>query len=238
MIPNGSNLDLFSSEEQLEYPPTAVDNNNLATIYAGTHGTANGLNSVLDAASELISRGRSDVKFLFVGDGKLKPELQRRAEEGKLDNCIFMDPISRKDLAGLIRSVDIGLMILANTPAFYYGTSPNKFFDYISMGLPVLNNYPGWLADMIREHKCGVVVPSEDPIAFADALAYLADNRDELETMGRNARLLAEREFDWKILADRFVDWLEEVQAVVTLPSQQQLLLKTIFSRGLRQTSD
>ena len=109
-----------------------------------------------------------------------------------------------------MKSVDIGLMILANVPAFYYGTSPNKFFDYIASGLPVLNNYPGWLAEMIKEHNCGVVVPPDDPVAFADALEYLADNHDELETMGCNARLLAEREFDRKVLVDQFVDWLEK----------------------------
>ena len=53
-------------------------------------------------------------------------------------------------------------------PAFYYGTSPNKFFDYISSGLAVLNNYPGWLADMIQENKLGIVVPPKDANAFAE----------------------------------------------------------------------
>ena len=52
----------------------------------------------------------------------------------------------KTELNKLVASADVGLMVLANVPAFYYGTSPNKFFDYISSGLPVLNNYPGWLA--------------------------------------------------------------------------------------------
>ena len=55
----------------------------------------------------------------------------------------------------------VGLQVLANVPVFYYGTSPNKFFDYIAAGLPVINNYPGWLAGMIEEHQLGFAVPPE-----------------------------------------------------------------------------
>ena len=67
--------------------------------------------------------------------------------------------IARKLFKYLFKqNVDIGLMILENIPAFYYGTSPNKFFDYISLGLPVLNNYPGWLVEMISENNCGIAV--------------------------------------------------------------------------------
>lgn len=220
MIPNGCDLDLFTPSEQNSIPNLTTlpfgerdkvrENYNLVAIFTGTHGTANGLDAVLDAARELISRSRKDICLVFIGDGKLKPELQRRTKEEKLDNCIFLSPVPKKTLASLMKSVDIGLMILANVPAFYYGTSPNKFFDYIASGLPVLNNYPGWLADMIKTHNCGVVVPPDDPVAFANALEYLADNRDKLKIMGRNARLLAEREFDWKVLADQFVDWVEK----------------------------
>ena len=64
---------------------------------------------------------------------------------------------------------DAGLQILKNLPAFYYGTSPNKFFDYISAGLPVINNYPGWLAEMIK-NNCGFIVKPNDPSMTAEAL--------------------------------------------------------------------
>ena len=126
-----------------------------------------------------------------------------------LDNCLFLDPIPKNKMPDLLQQVDAGMMILANVPAFYYGTSPNKFFDYIAAGLPVLNNYPGWLADMITENRCGIAVPPENSEAFADALEHMADNRVESAEMGMNARMLAERDFDRIRLGDRFVDWLE-----------------------------
>ena len=100
------------------------------------------------------------------------------------------------------------MQILANVPAFYYGTSPNKFFDYIAAGLPVLNNYPGWLAELIDKQHCGFAVIPENPQAFADALEYAADHRDELIIMGEQARILAQESFDRNSLANQFVDWL------------------------------
>jgi len=109
--------------------------------------------------------------------------------------------------------MDVGMMILKNNPAFYYGTSPNKFFDYIAAGLPVLNNYPGWLAGLIEKHKLGVVVPPDDPEAFADAVVWLRDHRSELAGMGLRSRALAEAEFPRDALGGQFVKVIEEAVA-------------------------
>jgi glycosyltransferase involved in cell wall biosynthesis len=106
-------------------------------------------------------------------------------------------------------SADVGLQVLANVPAFYAGTSPNKFFDYIAAGLPVLNNYPGWLAGIIRDNLCGYAVEPENRHAFVDALEHAVNDRATAKEMGKRSRELAEREFDRELLANRFVDWLE-----------------------------
>lgn len=205
MIPNGCDLELFRAKEN------RLNRKEFTAIFTGAHGIANGLDAVLDAANELKKRGRENIKLLFIGDGKLKPALKARAVTEKLDNCLFLDPIPKNKMPDLLLQVNAGMMILANVPAFYYGTSPNKFFDYIAAGLPVINNYPGWIADMITESKCGIAVPPENPKAFADALEYMADHPEEAAEMGRNARVLAKQSFNRRKLADEFVDWLEEV---------------------------
>ncbi|ETR73177.1 MAG: hypothetical protein OMM_07108 [Candidatus Magnetoglobus multicellularis str. Araruama] len=151
--------------------------------------------------------------MIFIGDGKLKPELQKRAYEDNLDNCVFMDPIPKTQLIEKLKNADIGLMILDNIPAFYYGTSPNKFFDYIACGLPVINNYPGWLADLIHENRCGCAVPPDDPDALARALITLVDNPQRLKEMGQNSRKLAESRFDRELLANQWIQWVEKVYA-------------------------
>ena len=124
---------------------------------------------------------------------------------------MFLGQMPKAELSNIVCCADMGMQILANIPAFYYGTSPNKFFDYIAAGRPVLNNYPGWLADMIKENNCGVVVEPENPEAFADGIVYLADNPELREVFGRNARILAEKEFDRDKLGAQFVDFIEQM---------------------------
>jgi len=204
MIPNGCDFRLFKRKKR------GLNKKEFKAIFMGAHGIANGLDKVLDAAAELKKRGREDIKLLFIGDGKFKPALKERAKLEHLDNCLFLDPIPKNKIPDLLLQVDAGMMILANVPAFYYGTSPNKFFDYIAAGLPVINNYPGWLAGIITENRCGKAVPPENSAAFADALEFMADNRDEVAEMGENARSLAERNFNRNQLAEKFTDWLEQ----------------------------
>lgn len=210
LVPNGCDLDLFA-QDAAPWRPDGISPSDLMVVFAGTHGVANGLDAVLDAAAELKRRGRNDIKLLLIGNGKLKPALQARAAREGLDNVVFHDPVNKARLVGLMAATDLGLQALANVPAFYFGTSPNKFFDYIAAGLPVLNNYPGWLAEMIRDHRCGFAVPPDDPVAFADALEQAASDRAALETMGQRGRILAEQEFDRAVLANRWVDTLEHV---------------------------
>lgn len=206
-IPNGCDLDIFAQEHE-PWRPAGVKSNDLMAIFTGTHGLANGLSAVIDAAAELQKRGRDDIKLVLVGDGMQKKTLMEQAAQRQLTNIIFHDPVNKNKLAGLMASADVGLQILANVPAFYYGTSPNKFFDYISAGLPVLNNYPGWLAELIENQKCGFAVAPENPQAFADALEYAADHREELVQMGKNAQHTAKVQFNRQDLSQQFSEWV------------------------------
>lgn len=208
MVPNGCDLDIFGGEVT-PWRPVGVPSGEMMAVFAGTHGMANGLDAVLDVAEELKRRGRQDIKLLLIGQGQLKPALQARAQRDELGNVVFHEPVDKERLAGLMAATDLGLQLLANVPAFYFGTSPNKFFDYIAAGLPVLTNYPGWLAELIRANDCGFAVPPDDPVAFADALERAAADRAALKVMGQRSIRLAAREFDRRSLADCWVDVIE-----------------------------
>ena len=210
MIPNGCDLDVFRPSDEPLADDRLGDPADLRLIFTGAHGLANGLDAVLDAAAELKRRGIRGVRFVFLGNGGEKPRLvQRSRDEGLSDLTAWLDPVSKLELAQILPRMDVGLMILRNIPMFYYGTSPNKFFDYIAAGLPVLNNYPGWVADMLAEHRCGVAVQPENPVVFADAVLDLYERRGELREMGLRGRHLAESQFARDTLAARFVETLE-----------------------------
>jgi glycosyltransferase involved in cell wall biosynthesis len=208
MVPNGADLDLFRPLAKSRSLPGVAATDFLA-VFAGAHGIANGVDMILDAAAALKKRGASRIKIALIGDGRCKPALRERASREGLDNVLFFDPMPKRQLAQVLGSADVGLMTLQNVSAFYYGTSPNKFFDYIASGLAVVNNYPGWLAELIHGAGCGVVCPPGDASAFADSLEALSSDPARVLQMGVNARRLAESQFSRDKLGDDFVRVLE-----------------------------
>ncbi len=210
MIPNGCDIDMFAKPESHFALPMEVRDDQLLVCFTGAHGMANGLDNVLDAAAILQQRVDDKVLFLFVGEGKEKPRLMARAQTEGLQNCIFHSAIPKHQLVSVLHQCDVGMMPLANVPAFYYGTSPNKFFDYLSAGLPVVNNYPGWLADMIQKHQLGKAVEPDNPTALADALLALAQDKSQLPAMGERCLLLAKTQFNRDTLSNQFHDALVE----------------------------
>ena len=210
MIPNGCDLELFHPRNRGPVKLEGIKPGDFVAGFTGAHGIANGLDAVLDAAAELKRRGATEIKIVLVGDGNQKDRLMARAKAEKLDNVRFYPPVKKTEIAKITASFDCGLMILADVPAFYYGTSPNKFFDYISSGIPVLNNYSGWLSDLISANECGVAVPPKDPESFADALELLTRDRSLSVAMGLHGRVLAEREFSRVGLSQAFVTAITE----------------------------
>jgi len=214
LIPNGCDIDFFQSgkKDRALLERYGIADEDFVVVFSGAHGMANGLNAVLEAAKVVMDSGNASIKFLFIGDGKLKPDLQKQAKALQLSNCIFVDPIPKEQLKNILRTVDAGLMVLKNISAFYYGTSPNKFFDYLSCGLPILTNYPGWVADLVAKHHCGVAVKPDDSNAFAQAIIALSNmQEDERIEQGNNALLLAEQSFMRADLVKKCVRLCEKV---------------------------
>lgn len=207
LVPNGCDIALF--QDAVPVRPEGVTDTELVAIYGGTHGIANGLHNALNAAAVLKMRGRDDIKIVLIGSGLKKADLMADAKARGLHNVIFMDPMPKGTLAGYFKGADVGLQLLDNIPAFYYGTSPNKFFDYIATGKPVINNYPGWVADMIRENDCGWAVAPDAPEAFADALEAAQARKADLPAMGQRSLALATDKFNRENLAKAFVEVLE-----------------------------
>ena len=101
-------------------------------------------------------------------------------------------------------------MVLSNVPEFYRGTSPNKFFDYLACGLPIINNYPGWLSEIIKYNNCGITVKPEDPASFATALIKLSTNKLLLSHLGENSYKLSQEKFSRKETIKKFSEWIEK----------------------------
>ena len=229
MIPNGCDLDLFRPTNSRLDDNRFGSPEDLRFVFAGAHGIANGLDAVLDAAKVLKRRGERGVRFVFIGNGALRERLIQRSRQDQTDSYMTWLPFTAKqELAYLLPKMDVGMMILKNIPGFYDGTSPNKFFDYLASGLPVLCNYPGWISDLVREYDCGVVAPPDDPESFAESMLQLRDQHRRFD-MGLRARELAESTFARDQLAEKFTHILE-----ATAGQTDRQLTKTIASKSTR----
>jgi glycosyltransferase involved in cell wall biosynthesis len=169
-------------------------------MYAGAHGISNDLEVLLDAADRL--RNNSRIRILLVGDGKEKPGLALRATEMKLDNVLFLAPVPKQDIPEVLAASDCGIAILKPIPL--YGTTfPNKVFDYMASGRPVVLAIDGVIRKVVEEAGAGLAVPPGDPGALADAIQTLADDPARAEEMGRRGRLCVERDFNRQMQAQQ-----------------------------------
>jgi glycosyltransferase involved in cell wall biosynthesis len=178
-------------------------------VYFGAMGLANGLEYVIEAARILSQRHKENIALVLVGDGGKKPELQRLAQEYKLTNVIFNSSVPKAELAGLVAECDVCMTIFSAAKENTW--SPNKMFDALAAGKAVLINVPGWLRETIESHNCGRYLDPHRPQALADALEELAANPQLCREMGKNARALAEREFERTKLAERLENVLLQV---------------------------
>jgi glycosyltransferase involved in cell wall biosynthesis len=211
LIPNAADLDVFR--------PDVVDEGfraehglegRFVAVYAGAMGRANGLDQLVDAAEALRRWGDTRVTIVALGDGGERPRLEERAQALGLDNLLFLPAVPKEQLAGVVGAADVTLTIFAPHPILETN-SPNKFFDSLAAGKPVVVNLDGWLRSLVEENEAGVWVPGGNAEALAGALSAFAANPGRVEQMGRNARTLAEREFGRDEMADRLAHTLEEV---------------------------
>lgn len=209
VIPNLSDTELFRPSSDRSLDDRFGSEDDCRFVFAGAHGLVGGLDAVLDAVARLKAWGEKGVQFVFIGQGRERDRLIERSRREGLDPWIrWIGPLPKVELAEVLPRMDVGLMTVRNVEALF-DASPNKVFDYLASGLPTLMNYPGWLAGLIGEHQCGVVVPPDDPAAFAKAVLTLRDDAESRREMGRRGRELAEQEFSLDKLAPQFVRVLE-----------------------------
>jgi glycosyltransferase involved in cell wall biosynthesis len=192
LVPNASDLDLFRAAA----PPERF-----RVSYFGTMGEANDLRAAVEAARLL-----PDVEFLLVGDGKRRAELER----GAPPNVVFAGPASGKEeVAELAAGSSACLTLFKDVPVLATN-SPNKLFDTFAAGRPAIVNMDGWMRELVERNEAGLYVRAGDASELAERIGWLRAHPEEVERMGRNARALAEREFDRDELAARALRVLEE----------------------------
>lgn len=183
-----------------------VDNKSVIT-YAGALGPANAIECILRAADLL--RHRPELAFILVGAGKDEPRLKDLCQDMGLDNVHFVGPMPKSEMSTVLAASDICLATLQNIPMFKT-TYPNKVFDYMAAGRPVVLAIGGVIAQVVDKARGGIVVPPEDHRAIAQAIERLADNLALRESMGQNGRGYVKTNFERDQQAQAFAQVLRQ----------------------------
>lgn len=187
VVPNGVDVSrLDSIDRQLpSHVSMELDRLRGAFIvaYTGAHGLANRLDVVIDAAAKCSAGEETRIEFLLIGDGPDKSRLQQRVAALNLCNVTFVDRVEKEQVLPLLMRCDAGVIAWTRSSLYRYGISPNKLFDYMLAGLPVVmaGDSPN---NPVSNSNGGVVVPYDDADGMAKALMDLAADHDKACAIG------------------------------------------------------
>lgn len=130
--------------------------------YIGTHGMAHALETLLEAAARLRTHPQGmDIRLLLLGDGARKADLQAQASRLNLDNVVFVDTVSKDEVARYWSLLDVSVIHLRRTDLFTT-VIPSKLFECMGMGIPVLHGVAGESADIVQQEGVGEVFEPEN----------------------------------------------------------------------------
>lgn len=211
MIPNMAKPDKFYPHEpNLEIANKfGIELTKFNVIHFGSMGRANGLQYIIEAAKCLKDAGDDDVRFIFMGSGATEPVIKKLSEDYSLNNVSFLGSHKMDVVAEVVNCCDASITTFLNLPVLKTN-SPNKLFDSLSAGKPIIVNSAGWTKDMVEQEHCGFYADPTNPSELANKILFYKDLKDDLKQMGVNARRLSLEVYDKDILAGKVADVLEK----------------------------
>lgn len=206
-VSNAANIALFSTP--LKLVSQHVQSKSYA-VYTGNIGDVNNSYWLLNAANELRLLGREDIIILMIGEGQQREELEQLALQKGIVNFIILGLMPKIDLVSYVQHAFVSLVPLKGAPILDT-SSPNKFFESLAAGVPVIQNTQGWMKDFLEKHQVGFTLSPNDPHQLAECLIKMKDFIKETEEMGRRSLQVARTNFDKDYLSDKMLKILLDV---------------------------
>jgi colanic acid biosynthesis glycosyl transferase WcaI len=207
-VPNGANLDLFTfnpyERERIRHE-MGLENKFIA-IYAGIHGLAQGLETVLETARYMESN--SLVHFILIGDGPKKAEIVSLARSYNLPNITLLPEKPREQIPAYLSAADVALAPLKKVDIFK-GALPSKIFDAWACERPVILSIDGEARELVEKINGGVYVPPEEPKILAETIQSLMNSPGARQSMGKNGLKYTYEHHSRAALAENLIIHLE-----------------------------
>src|SRR5271155_5751392 len=154
--------------------------------YIGTMGMAHGLETIIAAAAQL-QESNPDIVFFMVGEGAEKDRIAALARERALTNLRLVSQQPREKIPAYICASDVCLVLLRKADLFKT-VIPTKMLEFMSCARPVILGVDGQARGILEEARAGLAIEPENSVALANAICYLAANREIAREMGRSGR--------------------------------------------------
>lgn len=206
--PNGVDTDEFRPGLGGDHERAAlgIKDDEILAVFVGSFGPWHGVLTLADAIAK--TPRETGIKFLMVGDGSLRPEVEKKLKEsGDLDRVIFTGVMPHTRVPALLDACDI--LISPHVPfddgSEFFG-SPTKLFEYMAMGKGIVASRLGQIGDVLTDGETAVLVEPGNSAELSEAVQKLATDRELRERLGGEARRAAIERHTWKRNAERIIE--------------------------------
>ncbi|MFZ2486573.1 MAG: glycosyltransferase family 4 protein [Anaerolineae bacterium] len=181
----------------------------LIVTFVGTFGSSYDLETVIRSAASIARTHSSlDIRIVIAGDGDQGTKLRQMGAD--IPSIVFTGWLNQSELAELMRITSVGLAAYAKDAL---QSLPNKPFEYMAAGLPLLSSLPGELEALITKYNIGLQYRAGDAQSLAEKIVWLAEHPSEREAMGQRSRALFEERFRADLIYPMLAVHLENVVA-------------------------
>lgn len=190
--------------------PILTDKGIFRVIYTGSIRRANNIDSIIQAAKILMQKKYEKILFLIYGDGDQREVLEKKCKEESINNIIFKGKVEKTAIPYILSTSSMTILdMYPSVGVLKYGISPNKLFDYIASGKPILAikyNY-----DMIEARGLGVVINDIKPESIANGVVTIFNMREnDIQEIQNNAKIVSE-EYSYENLTNKYINLINHI---------------------------
>ncbi len=179
-----------------------------------------GIDTLLEGLSLLTRRG-VETRAVIVGDGPLRDELEQQADEAGLgERVTFTGLLPHEDALAHVGSSDLFVLPARVARSGDQDALPTVLLEAMALGRPCISTPVGGIAEIVVPSETGLIVPSDRPLALAEAISELAENPHLRGQMGAAGRRRTEELFDLSTNVGRLAEWFSASRAERPIAAQ------------------
>jgi glycosyltransferase involved in cell wall biosynthesis len=183
-----------------------IDDSQAIVLYQGSIQENRGIEPAIDAIARL-----DDVTLVVIGYGYHRPTLESVVlERGLTDKVRFFGPVPNDELISYSASADVGLANIVNSSVSYHTSLPNKLFEYVMAGIPVVGSDSPEIGRIVAEESIGEICDADDPEALASAITRILENPARY----RDGLVSAAQRYNWDVEQEQLIDLYANLQLI------------------------